>query len=850
MLRPALAVTIAIAASATAARANSLPRHLGMYSKPSAPLAMLDSDVAVIVRGPIVEATVTQTFRNDRDHVTEATYVFPLPPDAAVSAMAIETGGRTIHASIAPRAEAQRRYEDAVAAGLGAGLLDEDRPDVFTQTVAAIPAHGTVKVTLRFDTVARYASGTWQLVLPLVVAPRYVPGVASGRPTTGTGRSPDTDRAPDASRVTPTGAPGAGGATAIAIEFVDAVDDVASPSHELVRDLGRYKLVDAKSDHDAIVTWRARVPAEGWVEQDDDGGYAAVVVAAPAAAAATPPLASLLVVLDRSATTRGDADAVEHPLVRALLGAVSASGHVAVAGSDRIAPGTPERVQKQLDDAWPHAPGAFDLTRVLEHLRTDGAAVVLVSDGLVADDRAALAAARRVGAPLHVIGVGPAPNRSLLEGLAAATGGTIRFAVPGDDLAAAARDVLADAATPPAPLAVTWGALVASDVEPVVAPRLGAGQAALVVARVKKAERANARVRGDVLALAAFTVGQPPLGATTPLGPLARRWARMKLDELVAAGSTPAIAAHAMRYGLVSPATSMIAVGDEVVVAGGVKHTVSVPVSVPAGMRWQHVRRELAGEDQDKAAEQPVAKAPSPKKSSPSTGREHASHEPAPAPAPAQPTATPPPQPARPTSPPAEAKAADETGADDEGDDAVTRKKKRVTSDADSGGYSPKTETVTAAAAPPPEAAGEPAEADVVTEGFSARSVRRLSLALATGLAVEHGSTDYLAALAARYEVGGRTLIGGEASLWLVGGSASGTLLGTVGRHVGARLELRGGIGLHLGDELGPALDLAVRARLPVPHLGAFLRYDGALLFHDSTHDGQNAATIGIEASF
>ena len=80
--------------------------------------------------------------------------------------------------------------------------------------------------------------------------------------------------------------------------------------------------------------------------------------------------------------------------------------------------------------------------------------------------------------------------------------------------------------------------------------------------------------------------------------------------------------------------------------------------------------------------------------------------------------------------------------------------------------------------------------------------------------------------------------------------SVEGTVLGTVGRGVGRWLELRGGFGLHVGDELGPALELALRARLPVPHLGAFLRYDGALLFHDSTHDGQNAGTIGIEASF
>src|SRR5690606_3834838 len=125
--------------------------------------------------------------------------------------------------------------------------------------------------------------GRWQLVLPMVVAPRYVPGSASGRPTTGTGHAPDTDRAPDASRVTPGGAPGAGGKTVVVLELGDAVDDVTSPTHDLRKDKTGYTFVDAKSDHDAVVRWRAKVPAAGWVEAGDGGGYAAVVVEAPAA---------------------------------------------------------------------------------------------------------------------------------------------------------------------------------------------------------------------------------------------------------------------------------------------------------------------------------------------------------------------------------------------------------------------------------------------------------------------------------------------------------------------------------------------------------------------------------------
>ncbi|HUJ58568.1 MAG TPA: VIT domain-containing protein [Kofleriaceae bacterium] len=810
MLRPA--IVVGLCGLAAPAGAGELPRMMGMYpTQGGAPLAMLDSEIHVAVHGAMVEADLTQTFRNDADHATEATYIFPLPADAAVSAMAIDTGSEQVRAQIARRGEAQRRYEEAVAAGVAAGLLDQERPDVFTQTISAIPAHGSVAVTLRFDCIASYRDGTWQLVLPLVVAPRFVPGSSSGRPTTGTGRSPDTERAPDASRVTPVAAPGAGGPTRITLEL-DGASDVTSPSHELAASGDAYTLTDPHSDHDAIVRWRSKLPAAGWVEQDDDSGYAAVVLAAPPAGKRSAPVRALLVV-DRAATTRGDADAVEHPLVHALLGALDASDRAAITGSDRIDWRAPDQALRAIDEAWSHPAGPLDLSRLLGGTRAEGAAVVLVSDGLVADDRAVIAAARAVGAPIHVIGVGPAPNRSLLAAIAGATGGTLRFAGPGDDLAALARDVIADLAAPPAPLEVTWGTLAASDVEPATLPRLGSGQTALVVAKVRRAHTANARAGGDVFALATIDTARRPEGAVTPRGPLARRWSRMRLDDLIAAGNPRAIEAHALRYGLVSPLTSMVAIGDEVVVRGGVQRTVPVPVSVPAGMRWQAVHDQLE------------------------VGKRPVQHEPF------------------------------ETRSDDE--DAKPSKRKsnaeesegerprlrRDAGDDDSGGEAGAASKAPAAA-PPPEVVSslEPAPdvgEELVVAGRAAdERTHRFALALSGGLAIEHHASDGVVALTGRYERGGATLLGVEGGAWLVGGlHLQADLLATFVRRGLGWFEAGGGLGVHFGDGgVGPALDLTLRVRLP--HLKPFLRYDGALLFHDGTRDGQNTTSIGIEADF
>jgi Ca-activated chloride channel family protein len=848
--------SLALAAAPRGASGGQVARRAGLYvTAAAAPLPLTTSHIEVAIRGPLASATITQTFRNDADHVVEATYIFPLPADAAVSAMAIDVAGHRVHAQIARRAEAAQRYEDAIAAGLGAGLLEEERADVFTQTVSAIPAHGTVTVTLRFDTVARRGNGAWELVLPLVVAPRFVPGSASGRATTGTGRTPDTDRAPDASRVTPGGAPDAGGPVEVTLEFADDVDDVQSPTHELHGAGRSFTLVDPRGDHDAVVRWRTRDAARGWIEDDGDTLYAAVVVATPP----PPPRGHqlhVLLVIDRAVTTRGDGDAVLHPVARALLAAADAHDRVALAGVTNAPEREPVVARTALDDAWGAPGGARDLTAELAALRPAGAAVVLASDGLVADDRAAVAAAKRLGVRVHVIGVGPAPNRGLLAAIARATGGTLRFAIAGDDLGALARAVLADIATPPSPVAVTWGALHAGQVEPATLT-LGADQGVLVVAQLAGMQKAapaqdahafHARAAGDIFALATIAVPHAPEGATTPRGPLARWWARARLDELVAAGDRAAIAAHALAWGLVSPETSMLAVSDQVIEQGGVKHTIAVPVSAPAGMRWQEVRHALEKAQANKNAEvKPAERTADVHGHRAQTGADEKQE-----------------------------KDSDrrDTGKRGEADDiAGNRKRTAAPPPAPStppsaptvpvpGSVSPDaTEVIEVAPAAPPVEPAErttaDAEEEVRAQGVesSQTTIGRgptLSLSLGGGLAITAGHADAAAAARARIAWGRPFAFGVEGTVWDVGYlNVEGELLATLERlHVRPWLALGGGLGVHVGDGVGPAGALQLRVPMPRGRLSWLLRYDGALLLDNATAHGQHVLTLGVQASW
>ncbi|MDX2093315.1 MAG: VIT domain-containing protein [Kofleriaceae bacterium] len=846
MLRSAFLVGAVMVASGAAHASTG--RSMGLYpvQTPNAPLPMVESKVEVVVRGPIVETVVTQRFVNRSDRATEATYIFPLPHDAAVSAMSIRHGGKTIRAAIEPRASAQQRYEDAVRAGVAAAMLDQERPDVFTQTVAAVPAKGTVEITLRYDTLARYADGTWSLVLPLVVAPRYVPGTVSGRPTTGTGRTPDTDRAPDASRVTPPVATGGGGATTVAIQFIDAVREVTSPTHELAVLGTRATFTDPASDHDAVIRWRSAVGAAGWVEQGPGGGFAAVVVEAPAAPARKKPV-RLTLVLDRSATMNGDASAMSEPVVRALIGAMTGADRLAVTGSEHIAWTTPSDVLRAIEVA-PRRTQAFDLTRVLEAAKPDGAPLLLVTDGLVADDRAALAAAQKLRVPVHVIGVGAAPARGLLVQLAAITGGTVRFALPSDEVGALAKAALADIATPPAPLAVNWGTLAASDVVPAVLPRLGAGQSMLVLARVKKAQTANARVRGELFAIETLAVPRAVDGALAPVGPLARRWGRTKLDELlVGREDERAVTRHALAFGLVSPYTSLVAIGTDVVEQGGVKHTVAVPVAVPAGMHWEVVREEttpeldnaqLAGKLEGKPAVPTSPTKPVVTKK-PATDVDS---KPMGAPAPA----------------------GNEGKTPDQSEDRAKDTKQvrevegydRVPSDREAAPAAPVMRDLTAAGAADAE---DEAAAEVMSQGMLSHDAGgkrfRFSFALGAGLATQDADRASVLALSGRFDIGARrNLLGVEGSLWLVDGlNGQGRFLFDYTRIGVARwFELGLGLGGHGGGTgVGPAGALVLRGHLPPkPALSGYLRYDGALLQRDARREVQNTVTLGVEWGF
>lgn len=160
-------------------------------------------DVTARVTGLVAGVEVVQVFRNPFEVALEATYVFPLPPRAAVTAFRMEADDRVVEGVLKERGQARADYDRALAEGRRAAIAEEDRPDVFTIRVGNIVPGERVVVRLTLSQPLPYEDGMAEFRFPLVVAPRYIPGAPLSGPPAGGGVSPDTDAVPDASRITP-----------------------------------------------------------------------------------------------------------------------------------------------------------------------------------------------------------------------------------------------------------------------------------------------------------------------------------------------------------------------------------------------------------------------------------------------------------------------------------------------------------------------------------------------------------------------------------------------------------------------------------------------------------------------
>ncbi len=608
---------------------------IGPGGKPLGACALRHTDVAVEISGFVARVTVTQVFASRFTEPVEAIYTFPLSDRAAVDAMSMRTGERTIRGEIKRREEARRLYEAARAAGQVAALLDQERPNIFTQTLANLMPGATVEIRIEYVEPLVFRDGTFEFSFPTVVGPRFIPGAPTGH--AGTGWAPDTTRVPDASRITPPVTPEgtrAGHDIAIAVDIDAGVPilDVVSPLHAIdverpEANQARVRLRDQAEIPNRDFVLRYAVAGDevrsGYLaHRDGEGdGYVTFVLLPPKRV--TPESAApkeMIFVIDRSGSQAGLPLEKAKETMRWILDHMNPNDTFQVVDFGNTAnvlfptpqPASPE--MKRQARAHIDALEANGGTMMAEAVRTVCAlpadrnrlrVVTFMTDGYIGNDFEVIDLVRslRGTSRWFSFGAGNGVNRFLLEGLARAGGGEVDYILLNDAGEAVAKRFYERIAAPAlTDVRLEFRGLDVVDVFPTAPSDVWDRRPLIVHARYRRAGE------GQVV-LSGFRQGKPykqVIDVTLPAratgnGAIASMWARAKVDDLMwqdlaglQSGNFPEalreeIVQTALGHRLMTQFTSFVAVEDRVVNEGGTQRTVSVPVEMPQGVRYDGI---------------------------------------------------------------------------------------------------------------------------------------------------------------------------------------------------------------------------------------------------------------------
>jgi Ca-activated chloride channel family protein len=546
------------------------------------------TEVRAEIQGQVVSTSVTQRFENTFAERIEAVYLFPLPDDSAVDDMEMRIGDRVVSADIKKRAEAQATYARARDTGRRAALLEQQRPNMFTFSVANVDPGKAVEVRLHYFQIAHYDHGTYEMAFPMVVGPRF----------TGIGT-------PDAARITTSYTPPAtrSGHTVGLAVHLDAgaeIESVESPAHQvtIARPSPSVAAVALKDqaeipNRDFILRWRLdakELKPAVFAHRPDAGkdGYLELLLeprhGAPASEIAA---REIFFLLDTSGSMEGPPIATAVKAVRKALATLNPSdsfqiidfADTASTFSPTPLANTPENVRRASEylGNLNASGGTNQLVGIHAALAAPGDAqrlryVVFMTDGYIGNESQVIGLVQReIGAArIFSFGVGSSVNRYLLDEVAIAGRGAAEYIRPGEDSAPIVerfyqrigRPYLTD-------IQVDWGSFGVTEVQPAPLPDLSTFQPLVLFARYRGAGAGTIEVRGR-LGMRPFSkkisVNLPAVDRNGSA--LSRLWAREKISTLSRRGhwqgETPeiveGITTLGLEHRLVTRFTSFVAV--------------------------------------------------------------------------------------------------------------------------------------------------------------------------------------------------------------------------------------------------------------------------------------------------
>lgn len=583
----------------------------------SATLPLAGLKISARVADRVAQVTMEQSFRNPFSEALEAVYIFPLAGGSAVSAFEMKVGERVIKGVVKERGQARQDYQQAVKAGKRAALLEQDRDDVFTVQVGNLPPGELVSVKITYsERLPFFDDGATELRLPLVVAPRYIPGQPVERDPVGNGVAWDTDQVPDASRITPPRlAPGFDPKVALGIDVLlddDRLADLSCSQHATRLGEGHIALArqDELLDRDFVLRWRPAGEKLSTSLLATKKGFGLLSLLPPKRDGFLGRARDVVFILDRSGSMGGVKMSSAARACSMLLDTLGPRDRFAICAFDDS---TEWFDFKPAEEAAREAGHAFlrgidarggtelnpAMSETLKKLKgSDGRApvVVVITDGQVGNESAVLASAQGAGdVRIFTLGIDTAVNQGFLKRLASLGGGTSTFVEPGTGLEDALRAVGREIGRPLVTDLAIEGAETASRI-----PDLFEGRAASVFLKVKPGT--------SVVIKGKFADGKPfeakVKAKEIDLPAIGHLWARARVAELedqyrLEPGRQAAIQKEivelAVDHTLLTRFTAFVVVDEkEIVNKGGEGRTVVQPVHMPAQWEMEDACKEMA----------------------------------------------------------------------------------------------------------------------------------------------------------------------------------------------------------------------------------------------------------------
>ena len=580
--------------------------HNGIYL----PAPVLETDVVIHVVGPVARTTVSQRFCNPTKLWVEGVYAFPLPENAAVDTMKLVIGERVIESQIKERAEAQQIYEQAKAEGRKASLLEQQRPNLFTTSLANLGPGEIAEVRIEYQQELRWDGGRYSLRFPMVDTPRYTPG---GGPQLTDSPLPDPPRA--AAKLNPVH-------LTIDLDSGFPLASLTSSSHAVRSkeiEPGHYTVGlaggVAPADRDFVLEWTptaGAAPAATLLTEEIGGEtYALLMVMPPREAAGKrfDQPRDIVYIIDTSGSMGGASIREAKAALDLALARLDPrdSFNVIEFNSETRSlftsslPASPGNVQTARDwVAGLEATGGTEMLGALQAAlghQTEGGMlrqVIFMTDGAVGNEEELFAYIRaHLGdSRLFTVGIGSAPNSYFMTKAAEFGRGTFTYIGSPEEVEGKLKALFAKLERP----ALTGVQAVWDDpgaeIYPERIPDLYMGEPVVAVARLLPAFPGEVTLGGSATG-APWKVSVKALKTAEGSG-LDKLWAHRKIDELGnqlalggdAAKLRPAIVALGLAHHLVTEFTSLVAVDTTPSAPAGTQpKTALIPVNVPEG--WE-----------------------------------------------------------------------------------------------------------------------------------------------------------------------------------------------------------------------------------------------------------------------